>query len=107
MKVTEQYNEQEFLNNAVEAATKIREIYHIFGGYGYTSSPEEGTLLGDVYARVWDMISLYLASITGKDPHSDELNDITHEAMHMDKEEIRDFIKKYGDVTIDIGGGMK
>lgn len=88
-------NEQAFLENANEAAGKIREIYHIFGGYGSTSSPEEGTLLGDVYARVWDMISLYLASITGKDPRSDELNDITYEAMHMDKERIGDFIKKY------------
>lgn len=104
MKKTEY--EQTFLENANEAATKIREIYHMFGGYGNRSSPEGG-LLGDVYECVWDMISLYLASITGKDPHSDELNDITHEAMHMDKEEIGDFIKKYGDVTIDIGGGMK
>lgn len=88
-------NEQAFFENANEAATKIREIYHIFGGYGSTSSPEEGTLLGDVYARVWDMISLYLASIMGKDPHSDELNDITCEAMRMDKEGIGDFIRKY------------
>lgn len=92
--------EQEFLENANEAATKIREIYHIFGGYGNTSSPEEGTLLGDVYARVWDMISLYLASIMGKDPHSDELNDKTHEVMHIDKDGIGDFIKKYCDATV-------
>lgn len=91
----EQYKGQTFLENANEAATKIREIYHIFGGYGDESSPEEGTLLGDVYARVWDMVSLYIALITGKDPHSDELNDITHEAMHMDKEEIGNFIKEY------------
>lgn len=85
-------NGQAFLENANEAAGKIREIYHIFGGYGSTSSPEEGTLLGDVYARVWDMVSLYLASITGKDPHSDELNDMACEIMHMDKEGIGDFI---------------
>lgn len=88
------YKGQTFLEYANEAATKIREIYHIFGGYGDESSPEDG-LLGDVYACVWDMISLYLASITGNDPHSDELNDITHEIMHMSKEEIGDFIKKY------------
>lgn len=94
----EQYKEQAFLENANEAATKIREIYHIFGGYGDESSPEDG-LLGDVYARVWDMISLYLASITGNDPHSDELNDITHKIMHMSKEEIGDFIKKYCKVS--------
>lgn len=93
------YNEQAFLENANEAASKIREIYHIFGGYGDESSLEDG-LLGNVYDCVWDMISLYLALITGKDPHSDELNDITHEAMHMDKEGIGDFIKKYCDATI-------
>lgn len=90
--------EKAFLENANEAATKIREIYHIFGGYGKASSPEDG-LLGKVYNCVWDMISLYLASITGKDPHSDELNDITHEAMHIDKEGIGGFIKKYCDAT--------
>lgn len=95
----EQYKGQAFLENANEAANKIREIYHIFGGYSDESSPEEGTLLGDVYARVWDMISLYLASITGNDLHSDELNDITHEIMHMSKEEIGDFIKKYCKVS--------
>ena len=93
--MTEQYNEQEFLKNAIEAATKIREIYHIFGGYGKTSTPEEGTLLGDVYARIWDMISLYLVSITGKDLHSDEINDLTWEVMHMDKKEIGNFVEKY------------
>ena len=84
----EQYNEQAFLENANEAATKIREIYHIFGGYGKTSSPEEGTLLGDVYARIWDMVSLYLVSITGKDLYSDEINDMT-----------RDIIKEYCKVS--------
>ena len=93
--MTEQYNEQEFLKNAIEAATKIREIYHIFGGYGKTSTPEEGTLLGDVYARIWDMISLYLVSITGKDLHSDEINDLTWEVMYMDKKEIGNFVEKY------------
>ena len=92
------YNEQAFLENANEAATKIREIYHIFGGYGDESSPEDG-LLGNVYDCVAEMISIYLALITGKDPHSDELNDITHEAMHMDKEGIGDFIKKYCKVS--------
>ena len=87
------YNEEEFLKNAVEAATKIREIYHIFGGYGETSSPEEGTLLGDVYACVAEMISIYLVPITGKELYCDELNDITLETMHLDKEEIGNFVK--------------
>lgn len=86
-------NEQAFLENANEAA-KIREIYHIFGGYGEESSPETG-LLGDVYGYVAEMISIYLAPVTGKELNSDELNDITCEIMHMDKEGIGDFIKKY------------
>lgn len=51
-----------FLENANEAATKIREIYHIFGGDESTNRPEEGTLLGDAYACIGEMISLYLAS---------------------------------------------
>lgn len=93
--MTEQYNEQEFLKNAVEAATKIREIYHIFGGYGKTSTPEEGTLLGDVYACVAEMISIYLAPITGKELNCDELSDITCEAMYINKKEIGNFVEKY------------
>lgn len=91
-------NEQAFLEYANEAAGKIREIYHIFGGYGDQSSPETG-LLGDVYECVADMISSYLAPITGIELNSDELNDITCEAMHMDKEGIGDFIKKYCKVS--------
>lgn len=88
-------NEKAFLENANEAATKIREIYHIFGGYGKTSSPEEGTLLGDVYARIWDMVSLYLVSITGKDLYSDEINDMTRDILSAGKNEIENIIKEY------------
>jgi len=95
----EQYKGQEFLENANEATTKIREIYHIFGGYGNTSSPEEGTLLGDAYACISEMISLYLVPITGLELHSDELNDITVEIMHADKDEIESFIKKYCNIS--------
>lgn len=91
---------QAFLENANEAATKIREIYHIFGGYGETSSPEEGTLLGDVYACLGEMISIYLVPLTGIELHCDELNDITCEIMYMDKEGIGGFIKKYSDATM-------
>ncbi|MCI8373811.1 MAG: hypothetical protein HFI75_15780 [Lachnospiraceae bacterium] len=91
--------EQAFLENANEAAIKIRDIYHIFGGYGDESSPEDG-LLGELYVRVWDMVSLYLAPITGKELNSDELNDITYEVMYMDKERIGGFIKKYGGAII-------
>lgn len=84
-----------FLENANEAATKIREIYHIFGGYGDESSPEEGTLLGDVYACLGEMISIYLVPITGKELYSDDLSNTTCEIMHMDKEKIEYFIMKY------------
>lgn len=86
--------EQAFLENANEAASKIREIYHIFGGYGGKSSPEDG-LLGKVYDCVAEMISIYLEPITGKELHSDELIDITCEIMRMNNEGIRDFIEKY------------
>lgn len=91
--------EQAFLENANEAASKIREIYHIFGGYGDESSPEDG-LLGKVYDCVAEMISLYLAPITGKEVNSDDLNDITCEIMHMDKNKIGNFVKKYCDSDI-------
>ena len=90
---------QVFLENAIEAASKIREIYHIFGGYGETSSPEDG-LLGAVYECVADMISSYIAPITGEELNSDDLNNITCEIMHMDKEGIGSFIKKYGGAAI-------
>lgn len=90
---------QAFFENANEAATKIRDIYHIFGGYGDESSPEDG-LLGKVYNCVAEMISVYIAPIIGKELNSDELNDITYKIMHMDKEGIGDFIKKYCDATI-------
>ncbi len=92
-------NEKAFLENANEAATKIREIYHIFGGYGKTSSPEEGTLLGDVYARIWDMVLLYLVSITGKDLYSDEINDMTRDILSTGKNEIENIIKEYCKVS--------
>lgn len=89
------HNEQAFFENANEAAGKIREIYHIFGGYGKTSSPEEGTLLGDVYARIWDMVSLYLVPITGKDLYSDEINDMTRDILSAGKNAIENIIKEY------------
>lgn len=92
------YDGQAFLENANEAARKIREIYHIFGGYGEQSSPETG-LLGDVYDCVAEMISVYLAPITGKELNSDELNNITCEMMYINREEIGDFIKKYYKVS--------
>lgn len=85
---------QAFLENALEAATKIRDIYHIFGGYGDESSPDDG-LLGAVYNYVAEMISIYLEPITGRELHSDDLTDITCDAMHINKEEIGDFIRKY------------
>lgn len=89
------YKGQTFLEYANEAASKIRETYHIFGGYGKTSSPEEGTLLGDAYARIWDMVSLYLVSITGKDLYSDEINDMTRDILSVGKTEIESIIKEY------------
>lgn len=91
--------EQAFLENANEAASKIREIYHIFGGYGDESSPEDG-LLGKVYDCIAEMISLYLAPIMGKEINSDDLNDITCEIMYMDKNEIGNFVKKYSNSAI-------
>lgn len=57
-------------------------------------------MLGKVYDCVAEMISVYLEPVTGKELHSDDLNDITWEIMHMDKEEIRSFIKRYDDATI-------
>ena len=92
--MAEQYKGQAFLEKANEAVTKIKEIYLVFGGYK-GSCPEEGTLLGDVYACIGEMISLYLAPITGKELHSDDLNDMTVEIMNADKEGINDVMEKY------------
>ena len=88
-----------FLEYANEAATKIREIYHIFGGYDDESSPEDGLLgkgwSGRVNLVPGEMISIYLEPITGKELHSDDLNNMTVELMYVDKKKIRDFIEKY------------
>lgn len=81
--MAEQNNEQAFFEYANKAATKIRKIYHIFGGYK-CSSPEEGTMLGDVYDCIAEMISLYLVLVTGKEMNSDELNDMTTDIMSTD-----------------------
>ena len=96
--VKEQYKGQAFLENANEAATKIRDIYHIFGGYGEESSPEDG-LLGKVYDCVAEMISIYLESITGKDLYSDEINDMTRDILSAGKTEIENIIKEYSKVS--------
>lgn len=93
------YNGQTFLECANEAMSKIREIYHIFGGYE-DQRPEEDTLLGDTYDCISDMISLYLAPMTGKELHSDELNNMTVEIEYADKDEIEGIIKKYCGASI-------
>ncbi len=56
-------------------------------------------MLGKVYNCVAEMISIYLEPITGKELHSDEINDLTCEIMRMDKVGIGDFIKKYCKVS--------
>ena len=48
-----------------------------------------------MYECLADMISSYLAPITGTELNSDELNDITCKIMYMNKERIGDFIKEY------------
>lgn len=83
---------QTFLEYANSAAKKIREICHIFGGCG---SPEEGTLLGDAYACIADMTSVYLSPITGKELYSDELNNMTVDILYADKNEISGIVRKY------------
>lgn len=89
----EQYKGQAFLENAVEAAGKIRKAHQILSGG--ESIPEDGSLLCDVYYSIADMIQEYLITIGLGIADDDDFNNMTTEIMFVEKEEIESIIKEY------------
>lgn len=88
----EQYKGQMFLEYANEVATKIREIFQVMGGG--EPIPEYGSLLGDAYYGVFDMIQEHLTAI-GMEMADDEFNNMVTEIMFAERDEIYNIIKKY------------
>lgn len=90
--MAEQYKGQMFLGYANGVAEKIREIFQVMGG-GETI-PEYGSLLGDAYYGVFDMIQEYLVFI-GVKIEGDEFDSLVTEIMFAGRDEIYNIIKKY------------
>ena len=95
--IDQAYNGKTFLECANEAAVKIGKIHEVISGGN--AIPESGSLLGDVYYCIADMIEIYLASITGKETGSDELHDMIVEIMFAGKDEIDCIVKGYCGVS--------
>lgn len=82
-----------FLENAVEAATKIRKTNEIISGNN--NIPEYGTLLGDTYYCIADMIEAYLLAIGMKVIEEDEFNNMISMIMFAEEDGISDVIEGY------------
>lgn len=91
MKKTEQT--RAFLENANEAATKSRKTNEIISGNN--TVPENGTLLGDTYYCIADMIESYLLAIGMKVKEEDEFNYMITMIMFSEKDGISDVIEDY------------
>ncbi len=91
--MVEQYIGQIFLENAVEAATKIRKTNEIISGNN--NIPENGTLLGDTYYCIADMIESYLLAIGMKVIEEDQFTNMITMIMFAEKDGIRDVIEDY------------
>lgn len=98
--MTERYTGQTvlaFLEYANEATAKISEINKLVCGM---EMPEDESLLGAIYNNVYFMVEILLASIVKMDIGEDELNNMAIMIMHAKKDEIREIIKGYCDITI-------
>lgn len=93
----EQYKGQAYLEYANDAATKIRKIHELISG-GETI-PEYGSLLGDTYYLIADMIQSYLVAIGMKAIEDDEFNNMTTMIMFVEKEKIKSVIEEYRNVA--------
>lgn len=82
-----------FLKNAVEAATKIRKTNEIISGNN--NIPEYGTLLGDTYYCIADMIEAYLLAIGMKVIEEDEFNNMISMILFAEEDGISDVIEGY------------
>lgn len=89
----EQYKGQTYLEYANEAATKIRKTHEVLSGG--EAIPECGSLLGDTYYLIADMIQTFLATIGMRVVDDDEFNNMTTEIMFAEKDEIKSILRKY------------
>ena len=89
----ERYKGQIFLEHANEAATKIRKTNEVISGNN--NIPECGTLLGDTYYCIADMIESYLLAIGMKVVKEDEFNNMVVMIMFVEKEGIDNIIEEY------------
>lgn len=90
--MAEQYKGQIFLEYANEAATKIRKVNEVISGNN--NIPEYGTLLGDTYYCIADMIQSYLLAIGMKVVEEDEFNNMVVMIMFAKKDEISNIIEE-------------
>lgn len=93
IKVAEQYKGQAFLEYAAETAEKVRKVHNILSGG--EAIPEDGSMLGDIYYGIVDMIQEYLSIIGVRLANDDELNNMTTEIMFAKRDEINSIIKRY------------
>lgn len=89
----EQYKGQAYLEYASEAAEKIREIHQLVSGRD--TIPEYGSLLGDTYYLIADMMEVYLAAVGMKITDTEKFNGMISLLMFAEKNEIYGIIKKY------------
>ena len=87
------YKGKTFLEYANEAAGKIREAHQVMSGG--EPIPEWGSLLGDAYYGIADMIQEYLTTIGIKISNDDKFNNMITEIMFAEKNEISSVIEKY------------
>ncbi len=89
----EQYKGQAFLEYAIETAEKVRKVHNILSGG--EAIPECGSLLGDIYYGIADMIQEYLSTIGMRIANDDKFNNMTTEIKFAEKNEISGIIKRY------------
>ncbi len=83
-----------FLNYANKAADKIRKVHQVVSGGECV--PECGSLLGDAYYLIADMIQSYLTTAGMKVMDDDDFNDMTTKIMFAKTDgEMEDIIRKY------------
>jgi len=88
---------QMFLEYANEAATKIRKTHEVLSGG--EPIPECGSLLGDTYYLIADMIQSYLLTTGMKIIKEDEFNNMTTMIMFVEKDGINNVIEEYRNVA--------
>lgn len=93
IEMMEKYEGQAFLENAVESAEKVRKVHYMLSGG--EAIPEYGSMLGDIYYGIADMIQEYLSQIGMRIADDDAFNNMTTEIMFAKRDEINGIIGRY------------